>query len=642
MDDADSIPAASGDPAPSPSDDRRREDASFRRTRERRRRKSAPAAVRRNRLLHVLFYDRAFRWFAVAGILLFGSVGIMWARIFRTTPEGLFPVVKVSGIDLLKARSLKESAMAADAAGETEAAIQGWISARGSNPGDLEANRGLLRTLGKQTKPELAWMPLAGGVAEWLLRLSGSNHQDFELAGRVHAAFGQWEWIIGNLGHTNAPRNEVTVPILLEALFEKGLFQQFAEEWRRNGERFGQDPRSKLFAAGWTAGWGPSADHLSAMATLETATQDPELRELALRMLMRVDYQRIDVASYERHFTQLRELGNDKVRHHVRFWNLLRLGGQRSRAVALAEGFGEAMTTVDEAAMYLDTLAALKLTRLIQDFAQERLPKFSAAPIVWVRTAEALMAVGEWDDLRGLAVAMRLSESFNVVLKNLSHFFEGVGEHHLGRKPRAEDAFDRLLEKPPDDVQISFGAAVMMSQLGYPEFATRLLRKLETKAGNSAQFWLQMQQAAYEAREVDSLIEASRRLYLMQATDPVIANNYASSLLLRGDRAGEAVKVTLEVLERSPNSVSARVNRVLALIQVGRIEDAGVLLDSLKGTRFEPKVAAIVGLAHFRYLNAKGAKAEALAAAAAIEQRYLFPQQAEELNATVTKLKGTP
>lgn len=641
MDD-DRTPANSGDPAPSPASERRREDSGFRRTRERRRRKVPPAAVKRNYLLHILFYDRAFRWFAVAGILLFGSMAVMWPRICRTTPEGVYPVIKVSGIDLLKARSLKKTALAAEAAGKTEEAIQAWISAIGSNEGDLEANRGLLRTLGKQSKPEIAWLALAVSTSEWLLKLSQSNHQNFELAAQVNATFGQWDWIIGHLSQTNAPRNSVTVPILLAALFEKGLIQQFAAEWRRHGDQFGQDPRTKLYAAAWTAGWGPAEQHFSAMSVLEDATKVPELQDLAYRMLMRVDYQRIDVAGYERHFNRLRELGGDKVRHHVRFWNLLRLAGQRSRAVELAEGFGESMTSVDEAELYLSTLAALKLTRNILDFAKQRLTKFSAAPVIWVRAAEALMAVEEWDELRGLAVKMRQVGRLNAALNNFSHFFEGVGEHHLGRKPRAEDAFDRFLQKPPEEVQLNFGAAVMMSQLGYPEFATRLLRLLETKAGNSAQYWRQMQQAAYEAREVDSLIEASRRLYLMQATDAVVANNYAASLLLRGDRAGEAVQVTLAVLERMPKSVSARVNRALALIQVGRIEEAGKLIDSLNGTPLEPEVAAILGLARFRYLNAKGAKAEALTAAAAIEQRHLFPQQAEELNAAMTKLRATP
>jgi predicted Zn-dependent protease len=290
--------------------------------------------------------------------------------------------------------------------------------------------------------------------------------------------------------------------------------------------------------------------------------------------------------------------------------------------------------------MYLAAIAALKQSRILQDFAKERLPKFSAAPPVWVRTAEAMIQVGEWDDLRGLAVEMRQVDRLSSELGNLSWFFEAVGEHHLGRRPRAEDGFDRYLQKTPDDAQLAFGTAVMMGQLGYPEYATRLLRTLETKAGNSSEFWRQMQQASYESRDVDSLIEASRRLYLLQASDPVVANNYAASLLLRGDRGPEAVKVTFEVLDRMPNSVSARVNRALALLQVGRIDEAGPILTSLAGTKLEPSVAAVMDFTRFLFHEAKGQKAEAIAAAEKVEQRFLFPLQAEQLNASLAKLKG--
>jgi predicted Zn-dependent protease len=610
-----------------------------RRSRERRRRKVPPSSVKRNYLLHVLFYDRAFRWFAVAGILLFGSLGLMLPKIWVTSPPGVFPVIKVNVIDLLKARSLKQSAVAAGAAGKTEEAIQAWHSALDNNEADVDANRGLLATLAAQPKPDLAWLRLMAGTADWLLRLSATNQADLELACRANAAYGQWDWIVYRVGQTNAPRTEVTTPILLAALFEKGLMQRFGSEWAAHKER-AQDQRTRLYVAAWTAGWGPAAEYMASVEALEAATKVPEQQELAYRMLLRVDYQRVDLNAYERHFKGLRETGGDKLLHHVRFWNLLRMSGQRSRAIELAQGFSDAPSSVDEAEQYLSAVAALQQARILQDFAKDRLLKFIAAPPVWVRTAEALIQVGEWDDLRSLAVEMRQVDRLNAELGNLSWFFEGVGEHHLGRRPRAEDAFQRYLEKPSGDTRLTFSSAVMMSQLGYPQDATRLLRSLETKAGNSSEFWRQMQQAAYESREVDSLIEASRRLYLLQASDPVVANNYAASLLLRGDRGPEAVKVTFEVLDRMPNSVSARVNRALALLQVGRVDEAGPLLASLAGAKLEPATAAVLHFSRFLFHEAKGQKAEAIAAAEKVEQRFLFPLQAEQLNASLAKLKG--
>ena len=120
----------------------------------------------------------------------------------------------------------------------------------------------------------------------------------------------------------------------------------------------------------------------------------------------------------------------------------------------------------------------------------------------------------------------------------------------------------------------------------------------------------------------------------------MVANNYAASLLLRGDRGPEAVKVTFEVLDRMPNSVSARVNRALALLQVGRVDEAGPLLASLAGAKLEPATAAVLHFSRFLFHEGKGQKAEAIAVAEKVEQRFLFPLQAEQLNASLAKLKG--
>ncbi len=634
MDDAELPPANAEEPTSG-----QRSHTSGRRSRERKRRKAPPAAVKRNYLLHILFYDRAFRWFAVVAILLFGGMGAMWPRIFVTSPKGVSPESRVSGIDLLKAKSLKKTARAADAAGNPEAAIQAWIAALGSNPADLEANRGLLLTLANQARPDRAWLPLLAFRSDWTLRLSGTNHGDLELAARANAAYGQWDWIIARLSPTNSPRTEVTTPSLLAALMEKGMVQRFAAEWAAHRD-LAKDPASALYAAAWTAGWGPADEYLQAMDTLEAAAREPAHQALALRLLLRVDHQRLDVAAYEQHFNRLQAAGGARVRQHVRFWNLLRLTGQRERAVELARSFGERPESVDEAEMYLSVLASLKQNRLLLEFAKDQLPAFGSSPTVWVAAAEALIGVGEWDELRGLAIGMRQVDGLRLILGNLGHFFEGVGEHHLGRQPRAADAFDRFLQLPPEDPRLTFAAAVMMRRLGYPEQAAPLLRGLETKAGNSAEFWRQMQQTSYETRDVDGLIEASRRLYLLQSADPVVANNYAASLLLRGENGPEAVKVTLEVLEKIPNSVSARVNRALALIRVGRLDEVPPLLASVADAKLEPPTAAILEFTRFLLHDARGQRAEALAAAARVESRFLFPDQLEQLNAAVARLKG--
>lgn len=611
-----------------------------RRSRERKKRRVPPPAVKRNYLLHILFYDRAFRWLAVVGILLFGGMAVIWPRIFVTSPEGFYPVIRVNGIDLLKARSLRKAAQAAEAAGRNAEAIQTWMAALSSNEADPELNRGLLKALAAQKTPDLVWLKLVNRSSDWLLQLAGTNHSDLEIAARANAVYGQWDWIISRVGATNAPRTDVTTPVLLAALFEKGQVARFAEEWAAHGAQAAGNRDAALYHAAWQAGWGPADQYRGALERLEAAAQVPESQDLALRMLMRVAFQQVDLASYERNFARLRDLHGDRLRHHVRHWHLLLLSGQRQRALDAAGGFGELPATVEEADLYVTTLAELKLAKPIVEFARTKLKDFAASPLLWVRTAAALMQVEDWDELRALAVELRQQDLLSPVLGNYSWFLEGLGEHKLGRRPRAESGFDRYLERPATDPALNFQAAVLLGREGYPERATRLLRTLETAAGNAPDLWAQLQRSAYESRDVEVLVEASRRLFELRPNDPQVANNYAASLLLTGDRKAEAVQVTLDVLNRQPASVAARINRAQALIQIGRAEEAGPLLTSLEAANLEASHQNSARLVRFLYHEALGQKAEALAVAGKIEPRFLFPPQVLQLNESVAKLRA--
>lgn len=620
-----------------------RRERSYRRSRERRKRRVPPAAVKRNYLLYLLFYDKAFRWFAVAAIILFGGMGVMWPRIFRTSPDGFNPVIRVSGVDLLKARSLRKTAVAEDAAGRKEEAIQAWIAALASNQADPTLSRGLLTTLSSQKSPDLAWLRQVNSASDWLLRLTGSNHTDLEIAARANAAYGQWDWIIQRLGSTNAPRTEVTTPILLAALFEQGAMNRFAEEWAAHHEQAKNNAQAVLYQAAWTAGWGPAGEYRAAMDQLEAAAQVPATQELGLRLLMRVAFQQVNLASYEQHFSRLRALQADRLRHHVRYWRLLQLSGRKAQAIEAAANFSELPKTVEEAELYVGILADLNLSKPIIEFAHNQLAKadqFAASPRLWVRTSEAVARVGEWDELRVVAAELRQHDLLNVTLGAYSWFLEGWAEHELGRRARAETAFDEFIKRPAADPALTFNAAVIMSRRGYPEEATRLLRQLESSVGNAPELWSQLQRSAYESRQVEVLIEASKRLYQLRPNDAQVANNYAAALLLAGGNKGEAVQVTLEVLNRLPESVPARINRAQALIQAGRSEEAGPLLGGLNLSQLDPSSRTALSFTRFLYHQALGQKAEALQAAGEVEAKFLFPVQLEQLNEAVAKLRA--
>lgn len=637
--DSDSSPSGGPEPETPPAGGQASETSAARRSRHRRRRKVPPRAVKRNYLLHLLFYDRAFRWAAVVGLIFFGAMAVVWPKIWVTSPEGVYPVIKVRGLDLLQARSLKRTALAAEAAGRTEAAVQAWLSALANNQADVSLNRGLLGTLAAQPEADLTWLKLVGPTANWLLRLTATNQADLELCARVNATYGQWEWVLQHLGSTNSPRTEVTTPLLLAALFHAGNLQRFAVEYREHGARHASNPEVALYHAAWQAGWGEGGEAGRGRELLEAVAQEPDRRVRALRLLLRVDFQRVDLARFEAHLGQLQALLAVRLRDHVRHWQLLMLVGQRERAIQLARQLAEPATTVEEADLLVTTLGALKLGSQVVEFAERQMPQFQTSPGLWLKTAQALAGAAEWDALRKFASDMRQQDRLSEFLAGMSWFYDGVAEHGRGLTPRAQESFKRVLDNPPPDPATAFQAAVTMNRLGYPEPATRLLQQLEAKVGKSPGFWMQLQMAAHDARQVDVLIEASRRLYELTPKNPVAANNYAASLLLLPDRSAEAVQATFEVLNRQPQSVPARINRALALVQAGRAEDAGQMLASLTGATLNPQETAMLHFTRFGHLRLLGRTNDALAAAALIEQRLLFPTQVEWLNEAVAGLQ---
>ena len=73
--------------------------------------------------------------------------------MWRTSPDGFSPVVRVSLLDLVQSRSLQRSARQMQAEGKLDEAIMAWRQAIASNPGDVEANRGFIRALCAGPKP---------------------------------------------------------------------------------------------------------------------------------------------------------------------------------------------------------------------------------------------------------------------------------------------------------------------------------------------------------------------------------------------------------------------------------------------------------------------------------------------------------
>src|SRR5437763_1849751 len=98
-------------------------------------------------LLRQLVFERWFRLAFGLFVLVFVFLGLFLPKMWKTSKPGFVPVIKVSGLDLVQAWSLKRTAVKASAAGRFEEANLAWQGALANNRADPDLVRGALRNL---------------------------------------------------------------------------------------------------------------------------------------------------------------------------------------------------------------------------------------------------------------------------------------------------------------------------------------------------------------------------------------------------------------------------------------------------------------------------------------------------------------
>ncbi len=601
-----------------------------RRTRKRRGSGSFASTQQRDTsLLGILRDEPKFRW-ALAGVAVFVLlVAGMLPKVWITSPPGFMPVVKVSGLDLLQARSLRHSAIRHAEEGQTSEALQAWSSAIANNLGDPEGFRGILRLANGVEKLEQRWIGPTLSQAGWLLRLTGTNAADLELACAVYQKNDLHDAVMRLLGATNRVLTPQGNAILARSLFESGRMEEFGNVWKKNEAQFGAFPELQVYRAAWGAAWGPAAGMQAAAKALAEATTKPDLSTNALRLQLSVQAQRMDTAAFDDTFQRLQALRADRITDHVRYWLLLDFIGRRQQAIDRARNYVTPPQTAAEAEMLLRVWARLGLHDLAVDFSRTQMVAFQNSSQLWLLLSRMLIAGQKWDDVRTVAVELRNNQRLSRFLSGYSYYLEGVAEHGAGFSSRAEAAFKSLLKDPPEDAMLAFEAATVIQRLGYAEPARQLYRGLEKEMGDKLVFWQQMARAAHDTHETALLVAACDKAHQLAPDNLVLANNHAAALLITRSNATEAVKLTLAVLNKAPESPTARINHALALAQLGRHADAASQLDKLQLTTLDEQEQTFYHVARLDCAIARGRVEEARREIELVELRYLFPPQLE-------------
>ncbi len=540
-------------------------------------REDIEAKLLNNSLIRVLFFERWFRVAFAAFLLVFIFLALFLPKIWRTSKAGFMPVVKVSGLDLVQAWSLKRTALKAQAAGNFVEANLAWQSALANNMADPDLVRGSLRNLLSDPHPR---EHVVQGMQEsyWLLRLNNTNLVDLELVSQVFALYKYYDPIVTLL----EPRQSVLSPPLmaayLKALFSVGRVDAFNDRWQEFSPRIQDDPDLRLYRAAYLAGWGAPGTIKEGRDTLDAATAEPARRILAWQLKLIVSAHQLDVGAYHQALEKLAEWHEDLLPFHLSYWRLLSATGKKDEAIQLAEAYPYPPATpgelVDLAQLYTEFGRRDKAIEFMNHYA----PDLGNAPLVWMVYANLLIEAKRWDDLRNLAVQIRSRDSVADSLSGFSYFIEGRAEAALDRQSNAAADFKKAAEREYAFPSVAQQVAAQLLTLGYPELAREMLGRLEKPLQKEFNYWSLLFTAADRLKDVDLMLKAASRAYELRPVDPRVVNNYAAALLIARQRPDEAIKLTLQLVNQQPDSFVAVVNHSAALLMNDRAREAEALL----------------------------------------------------------------
>lgn len=594
-------------------------------------------------LLGILRDDPRFRWALGGLILVCLIIGIMPLKVWTTSDPGFTPVVKVSGLDLLQTWSLARTAVKQEQAGRIPEAIQAWTSAVANNPADVKVVRGLVDLLGRNERLERRWVGTGVGYAYWLLQLTQTNRADLELVGKLFERAQLYELTIRLLAEQQQDATPSTIRGLAIAYFETGRMDLFGQLWDKYGAELGKDGSMRLYHAAWAALWGPPSGANEGLQILMDGAKDRVLRILALQLLLNVHSQRLDQDGFNAGFAELRAAHADRIQDHIRYWMLLNYLGQRSLASEKARAYATPPQTETEADMLLSVWNLLGLQELAVDFARFQMPSFTGAPRLWLAIGKMLITAQRWDDLRAVAFEMRNNQGLARVFGSYTYFLEGIAEHGLNHLDRAEDLFRQMLVSPPSDASLAFDCGTTLQRLGYNEFAQELYKRLEKELGGTLEFWQKMAESAHQTQNTDLLVTACEKAYQLDPTNPVTVNNYAAVLLMTRRDPAQAIRLTVDVVSRNPDSPIAVINHSLALAQNGRFTEARRSLDGVNPANLPLEERTFWNMGQLECAIGQNEPDRARSYLDQVQQRFLFPTQKEwltKVRATLVKKAG--
>jgi predicted Zn-dependent protease len=580
-------------------------------------------------LVRALLFGWWFRLFFVLGLLApLGFVGMV-AKLWRVTPPGFQPAVRISGLDYAQAWSLRRAALRHFAEGKTGEGVVAWRSALANHPADLDSLRGFLRHVTTQVEPPQFQREVLP-QARWLLRLSATNQADLEIAGEVFLRYGYSPYLLGLLLPRRGQLSDGLSRLYLKALFDEDRDEDFAHHWRTHPrqEDLLKDGELALYWTAYLAGWGDPDQSAPARARLEAALDDPAQQVLAHRLALKVFAAREEVRRYLATLERLEAWRRDSVRDHIQGWLLLAAQQRKEEARRRAQSFASRPMTAYETLLLVQAYYDLGLRELALEALDRFTLEYGFAEELWVTYANHLVEARRWDQLQQLALKIRTHDQVGLSLRALSFYLEGRAELGQGHREAGEAAFQRIAGVRVENFGLAFALATNLRRLGFPALARDLLQSHQEIGESVCDFWRLLTRVAYDLKDPELLLQAAEKTFRLTPNNGEAMNNYAAALLLNRQRPAEAIRFASEVLRKSPARAGSHLNYAAALLQNHRYQEAARELDLLsKATLDDTQQTSFLSL-RCELLVRLGRLDEARRVLTQIDRARLFPNEA--------------
>ena len=524
--------------------------------------------------------DRGFLAAALVVIIGSGLTFVSLLRIWPSTPEGMDPIVKISLIDYVQARSLSRKAAKDEQAGNIQGAKAAWMLAVANDPGEPYYLRQVLSML-RQQKASVDLGQQGVMYGSWLLQLTATNQTDLIVVAETLEHGRRFADALNLLLPYQSELLPAARAVQLRCLFHLGRYQDVCELWNTVGEELSNDSLLRLYSLASRAILGPDEKNYvvfdGAFSAYPMEAPDYVLaQQAALRVLALLGHS----TKAQALLLRLKAKKQATLRDFLFFYSMLIREGHAGILKGANWDAADPVTET-EALSLIKMLHLAGLRQEARELNVALLDRFINFVPLWLNHGDSLVVEEDWGALKSLANQIQANSRL-AGLWSAACYWEGIAEWYLGNRERGREAFREISGHPSVSRSLTVEIANRLSELGEKPIADEIIQSLDRELHGVRGFWIS--RGAQAVRE-KNLEEFSKVAITAYASDPEFIpyiNNYVASLLLERKEPQRALALSARLLEADRQALPFRLTRVHALIQNGKLEEAAAVLGNIE------------------------------------------------------------